>query len=71
MDTGVTILHHRFTQVGTFLDLLDSMTTRKRIFDVVLAATLKDYGVPGLYTVNTKDFEEFMFLDVKNPLTDR
>jgi hypothetical protein len=27
------------------------------------------YGdIAGLYTVNTKDFEQFTFLDVKNPL---
>jgi hypothetical protein len=44
------------------------VTTRKKIFDVARVATLKDYGVTGLYTVNTKDFEEFTFLDAKNPL---
>nr|VFK44527.1 MAG: hypothetical protein BECKTC1821E_GA0114239_103632 [Candidatus Kentron sp. TC] len=69
IDTGVTILHHRSTQLETFLDLLDSTTTRKKIFDVALAATLKDHGIPGLYTVNVKDFEEFTFLEVRNPLS--
>lgn len=27
-----------------------------------------DHGTSGLYTVNTKDFEEFKFLDITNPL---
>jgi len=31
-------------------------------------ATLKDHGISGLYTVNTGDFAQFSFLDVKNPL---
>lgn len=68
LDTGVTILYPRPTQLATLMNLLKSVTTRKKIFDVALVATLKDYGIPGLYTVNTKDFEEFTFLDAKNPL---
>ncbi|WP_207787995.1 hypothetical protein [Candidatus Thiosymbion oneisti] len=48
--------------------LLKSVTTRKKIFDAALAATLKGHGISGLYTVNTKDFEEFTFLETKNPL---
>jgi hypothetical protein len=66
--TGVTILYPQHTQLETLVDLLKSVTTRKKIFDVALVATLKDHGIPGLYTVNTKDFEEFTFLDAKNPL---
>jgi uncharacterized protein len=66
--TGVTILYPQQTQLETLVDLLKSVTTRKKIFDVALVATLKDHGIPGLYTVNTKDFEEFTFLDAKNPL---
>lgn len=69
LDTGVTILYPQPTQLNTLLDLLKSVTTRKKVFDVALAATLKDHGVSGLYTVNIKDFEEFKFLDVTNPLT--
>lgn len=65
---GVSILYPQHTQIETLMDLLKSVTTRKKIFDVALVATLKDHGVPGLYTVNTKDFEEFTFLDTKNPL---
>lgn len=67
LATGVAILYPQRTQLETVMDLLKSVTTRKKIFDVALVATLKDHGVPGLYTVNVKDFEEFSFLDTKNP----
>jgi len=67
VDTGVTILYHLPTQLETLLDIIKTVATRKKIFDVALAATLKDHGIPGLYTLNTKDFEEFTFLDAKNP----
>ena len=68
LDTGIIILYPKSTQLNTLLDLLKSVTTRKKIFDVALVATLKDQGISGLYTVNTKDFEEFEFLEIKNPL---
>lgn len=68
IDTGVAILYPKATQLTTLLDLLKSVTTRQKIFDVALVATLKDHGVSGLYTVNTSDFDQFAFLDVKNPL---
>jgi uncharacterized protein len=68
LDTGITILYQKSTQLKTLLELLKSVKTRKKIFDVALVATLKDHGVSGLYTLNTKDFDEFSFLDVKNPL---
>ncbi len=68
LDTGVTILYPKPTHLATLMSLLKSVTTRKKIFDVALVATLKDYGIAGLYTANTKDFEEFTFLVVKNPL---
>jgi len=69
LDTGVAVIYQQPTQLKTTLDLLRSVTTRKKVFDVALAATLQDTGIRGLYTVNTKDFEEFSFLDVKNPLS--
>ena len=50
--------------------LLQTVTTRKKMFDVALAATLKDHAITGLYTVNTSDFEGFEWLTVINPLTD-
>lgn len=70
LDTGITILYQQPTHLETVIDLLKSVTTRKKIFDVALVATLKDHGISGLYTVNTKDFEEFTFLEAKNPLID-
>ena len=68
LDTDVTILYPQPTQLATLMNLLKAVTTRKKIFDVALVATLKDHDIAGLYTVNTKDFEEFRFLDTKNPL---
>lgn len=34
MDTGVAILYSKSTQLTTLLDLLKSVTTRQKIFDV-------------------------------------
>lgn len=68
MDAGIKIIHPLETQTETFLELLRSATTRKKIFDMALAATLKDNKISGLYTVNTADFVEFGFLEVRNPL---
>lgn len=68
LDTGITIITHRETQIATFLELLRSVTSRKRIFDIALVATLKDNSVIGLYTLDIDDFKEFDFLTVINPL---
>ena len=68
LKTGVMVIHQKSSQISTLLDLLGKTKTRKKVFDVVLAATLKDNDISGLYTVNIKDFEEFDFLDVQNPL---
>ena len=68
VETGVKIINQHETQIHTFLDLLSSVTTRKKIFDVAFAATLKDNNIKGFYTVNISDFKEFEFLEVKNPL---
>lgn len=68
LETGIRIINHRDTQIQTFLELLSSVTTRKKVFDVALVATLKDNNINGLYTVNIDDFKEFDFLEVKNPL---
>jgi|YNPBryBLVA2012_1023415.scaffolds.fasta_scaffold06769_5 predicted nucleic acid-binding protein len=65
---GIPILYPKITQLETFLNLLNLSTTRKKIFDVFLAATLKDHQVKGLYTVNVDDFNEYEFLKVINPL---
>ena len=45
VDTGVTILYPKSTQLSTLLDLLKSVTTRQKVFDVALVATLKDHGI--------------------------
>jgi len=68
MDTGILIIYQRETQIQTLLTLLSYLTTRKKMFDVALVATLKDNNISGLYTVNESDFEEFDFLEVINPL---
>lgn len=68
IKAGVPIIHAQPTQLQTFLELAKSVTTRKKTFDIFLAATLKDNSVEGLYTVNTADFQNFPFLKVMNPL---
>lgn len=67
INTEVKILHQKDSQVLTLLDLLGKTATRKKVFDIALAAILKDNGIEGRYTVNTKDFKEFKFLTVQNP----
>lgn len=69
MDTGVTIVHPLPSQLDTFLKLFADIQTRKKVFDTSLAATLRDNGISGLYTLNVKDFVCFSFLDVVNPLS--
>lgn len=69
LDTGISIIYPQTTQINTLLSLLQGATSRKKVFDVALAATLKDHQIEGLYTVNTKDFAEFSFLTVENPLS--
>lgn len=68
LDSGIKIIHQKSTQIRTLLEILSSVKTRKKFFDVALAATLKDNHVRGLYTLNIADFIEFGFLEVKNPL---
>jgi predicted nucleic acid-binding protein len=64
----IPVIYPKSTQLQTFLTLLETTTTRKKVFDVALAATLKDNNVAGLYTVNVDDFKSFPFLQVENPL---
>jgi hypothetical protein len=68
LKAGVPIIHTQLSQLHTFLELAKSTTTRKKTFDLFLAATLKDNNIEGLYTVNTDDFKDFSFLKVVNPL---
>ena len=68
LEAGIKIVYQRETQIRTFLDLLSSVTTRKKVFDIALAATLKDHEISGIYTANAADFKDFDFLEVINPL---
>ncbi len=66
---GIPIILPKLTQLNTFLTLLETTKTRKKVFDIFLAATLKDNDIEGIYTVNVYDFKEFKFLKVENPIT--
>jgi predicted nucleic acid-binding protein len=68
LETNIKIVNQCETQIKTFINLLSSIATRKKVFDVALAATLKDNNIKGLYTVNIDDFKDFDFLEVNNPL---
>ena len=68
LASGIKIVHPQETQLSTFLELLKSVTTRKKVFDVALVATLKDNEISGLYTANINDFKDFDFLKVENPI---
>lgn len=68
LNAGVPIIHPQLTQLTTFFELAKSATTRKKIFDIYLAATLKDNQIKGLYTINVEDFKDFEFLKIINPL---
>jgi predicted nucleic acid-binding protein len=68
IKAGVPIIHAQPTQLHTFLELAKSTTTRKKTFDLYLAATLKDNSIEDFYTVNVDDFKDFAFLKVVNPL---
>jgi predicted nucleic acid-binding protein len=68
LESHILIINQRETQIQTFIELLSSVTTRKKVFDVALAATLKDNDISGLYTVNVDDFKGFDFLTIVNPL---
>ncbi len=64
IDTGVTILSQQPTQLETLIDFLKLVSTRNKIFDVALVATLKNRYISGLYTINTQYFNRTHVLDV-------
>ena len=68
VDAGAPIIYQKPTRLLTFLDLAKATATRKKVFDLYLAATLKDNNIEGLYTANVDDFKEFTFLQVINPV---
>ena len=43
----------------------------RRFFDAVLAVTLRRNGVGRLFSRNTRDFEDFGFLEMVNPIDER
>ena len=58
----------------SFWDKIKDFGSHKRpkaihIFDRILAITLINNGVENLYTRNTKDFKEFNFKNLINPIT--
>lgn len=67
LDFDIQIINQLETQIQTLLELLSSISSRKKVFDVVLAATLKDHDIEGRYTLNVSDFKDFGFLKVVNP----
>ena len=69
-DCGLTIIHPKHSQVTTFSELVLLHNSRKKIFDTSIASTLKDNKIKGLYTVNVKDFQDYDFLTVINPLAE-
>ena len=68
LDSGIHVVSPKETQIQTWLQLLRTVTTRKKIFDVALVATLKDHGITELYTVNVDDFKGFDGLTAIDPL---
>ena len=64
----IPVINPQPAQLKTFLSLLESTSSRKKVFDLALAATLKDNNIEGIYTVNTNDFRDLNFLKVENPL---
>lgn len=64
----VEIIYQKPTQLKTFFEIFNQRPSRKRLYDISLIATLKDNGIDGIYTVNTKDFQDYSFLTVVNPL---
>lgn len=67
-DFGIDIIYPKPTQLTTFLAIYKQTPYKNRLFDVAICATLKDNGIQGIYTVNTKDFQDYPFLTVINPL---
>jgi uncharacterized protein len=70
LDSGIKIVFQQDSQIQTFVSLSGMLITRKKVFDVALASTLKDNHISGLYTNNADDFKGFDFLKVINPLSD-
>lgn len=68
LNTGIMVIFPQETYLTNFLEMLAQISSRKQIFDIALAATLKDNSISGIYTVNVKDFNFRDGLEVINPL---
>jgi len=68
-ESGVLNCHYK---VGMWEELLVGLNKRQmkssHVFDRILGVTLKNYGVKRFYTRNTKDFVEFDFPELVNPI---
>lgn len=67
---NIKIIYPKETQLTTLLEIFKSTPYKNRLFDIAIIATLKDNGIQGIYTVNTKDFADYNFLTVINPLNE-
>lgn len=65
---NIKIIYPKTTQLTTFLDIFKQTPYKNRLFDIAIVSTLKDNGIQGIYTVNVKDFKDYPFLTVINPL---
>ncbi|MBF0548585.1 MAG: hypothetical protein HQM08_29410 [Candidatus Riflebacteria bacterium] len=70
IDSGVKIISQQDIQIQTFVGVANIVKTRKKVFDISLAATSIDNLVSGLYTKNVDYFKEFDFLKIEDPLTE-
>ena len=67
--SSLQIVSYEFPVMSIVEHLLAERPQRgNRLFDLVLAATLKYHGVRRLYTRNLKDFQNYSCLEVINPL---
>jgi uncharacterized protein len=67
--SSIQIAAYEFPVMSIIETLLAQRPQRgNRLFDLVFAATLKYHGVTRLYTRNLKDFQNYSFLEVINPI---
>ncbi len=67
--SSIQIASYEFPVLSIVEHLLAEKPQRgNRFFDLVFAATLKYHAVNRLYTRNSKDFRNYSFLEVINPI---
>lgn len=68
-QTGIRRCAYRLDLAGRVLAELEQVLfPYQRTHDVLLAVTLRAYGVERFYTRNTRDFETAGFLELINPI---